>query len=100
MASHGDFLTNVRLQDALFEPATPREAKAQLRAAAPAGTTILIYKSASEFNAVVRSKKELDWIQSELRSIGALASSSDPPNSSLTKNILTEWLRKKHRLAG
>lgn len=58
-----------RLQDAIFEPNTPKAAKEKLRAAAPAGATIVIYKTSEEFNAMVRGKKELEWIQHELRSL-------------------------------
>lgn len=65
-----------RLQDAIFEPTTPKAAKEKLRAAVPAGATIVIYKTPEEFNAVVRSKTELEWIQQELRSLPDVDSSS------------------------
>jgi hypothetical protein len=58
-----------RLQDAIFEPNTPKASKEKLRAAVPAGTTVVIYKTAEDFNAVVRSEKELEWIQRELHSL-------------------------------
>jgi hypothetical protein len=58
-----------RLQDAIFEPNTPPAAKEKLRAAVPGNGTVLIYKTPEEFNAVVRSKKDLEWIQHELRSL-------------------------------
>jgi hypothetical protein len=58
-----------RLQDASFETNTPKVAKEKLRAAVPAGGTVLIYKSPEEFNTVVRSQKDLAWIQRELRSL-------------------------------
>ena len=58
-----------RLQDAIFEPNTPPAAKEKLRAAVPAGGTLAIYKNTEEFNAVVREKKELEWIQTALRSL-------------------------------
>ena len=58
-----------RLQDAIFEPNTPKTAKEKLRAAVPSGATVVIYKTPEEFNAVVRGKKELEWIQHELRSL-------------------------------
>lgn len=56
-----------RLQDAVFEPNTPRAAKEKLRAAVPAGGTVVLYKTVDEFNAVVRGKTELQWIQQQLR---------------------------------
>lgn len=58
-----------RLQDAVFEPNTPKVAKERLRAAVPAGATVVIYKAPEEFNALVRTRKELEWIQQELRSL-------------------------------
>jgi hypothetical protein len=58
-----------RLQDASFEQNTPRTAKEKLRAAVPASATVLIYKTPAEINAVVLGKKELEWIQHELRSL-------------------------------
>jgi hypothetical protein len=58
-----------RLQDAIFETNTPKAAKEKLRAAVPAGATVVIYKTPEDFNAVVRSKTELEWIKSELQSL-------------------------------
>jgi len=58
-----------RLQDAIFESNTPKIAKEKLRAAVPPGATVLMYKTPEEFNAVVRSKKDLEWIQHELQSL-------------------------------
>ena len=58
-----------RMQDAIFDQITPQAAKEKLRAAIPKNSTLLIYKTQEEFNAVIRDKKELDWIQNELRSL-------------------------------
>jgi hypothetical protein len=58
-----------RLQDATFELNTPKAAKENLRSAVPPGATVVIYKTPEEFNAVVRDKKGLEWIQRELRSL-------------------------------
>jgi len=55
-----------RLQDAIFEPNTPKRAKEKLRAALPAGATLAIYRTPDEFNEIVRHKRELEWIQHEL----------------------------------
>jgi hypothetical protein len=55
-----------RLQDAIFEPNTPKRAKEKLRAALPAGATLAIYRTPDEFNEIVRNKRELEWIQHEL----------------------------------
>jgi hypothetical protein len=62
-----------RLQDAIFDPNTPKFAKDKLRAAVPAGATVVIYRTPEDFNAVVLGKKELDWIQHELRSLPGTA---------------------------
>jgi len=62
-------VTKFRLQDAVFEPNTPKVAKERLRAAVPANATVVIYKTPEEFNAVLRGKRELEWIQQELRSL-------------------------------
>jgi hypothetical protein len=58
-----------RLQDAIFEPNTPKVAKEKLRAAVPSGATVVLYQTPEEFNAVVRARKDLEWIQYELRSL-------------------------------
>jgi len=60
-----------RLQDAIFEPNTPKVAKERLRARVPANATVVIYKTPEEFNVVVRGKRELEWIQHALRSLPA-----------------------------
>jgi len=58
-----------RLQDAAFDPNTPKLAKEKLRAAVPAGTTLVIYRTPDEFNEIVRNKRDLEWIQGELGSM-------------------------------
>jgi hypothetical protein len=57
-----------RLQDAIFDQITPQAAKVKLRDAVPRNSSVLIYKTQEEFNAVIRNQKELEWIQNELRS--------------------------------
>jgi hypothetical protein len=58
-----------RLQDVVFDPNTPPAAKEKLRAAVPANGSIVTYKTPKDFNAIVRNKKDLEWIQHELRSL-------------------------------
>jgi hypothetical protein len=58
-----------RLQDATFESNTPKAAKEKLRAAVPDGAAVVLYKTPEDFNAMVRSKTELEWIKSEIRSL-------------------------------
>jgi hypothetical protein len=48
---------------------TPATSKAKLRAAVPSKGVVTIYQTANDFNAVVRAKTELGWIQHELRSL-------------------------------
>jgi len=60
---------NFRLQDATFETTTPKAAKEKLRGAVRAGSTVVVYKTPEDFNAVVRSKSELTWIEQQLRSL-------------------------------
>jgi hypothetical protein len=62
-----------RLQDAVFETTTPKVAKEKLRAAVPSGATVVIYNTPEDFNAVVRDKKDLEWIKHELRSLAEAA---------------------------
>ena len=68
-----------RLQDAIFESNTPKIAKQKLRAAVPAGAKVLIYQTPEEFNAVVRGKRDLEWIQRELNSLPGARSGAVPP---------------------
>jgi len=58
-----------RLQDAIFETNTPKEAKEELRAAVPKDGTLVIYKTPEDFNAVIRADKALDWLHGELRAL-------------------------------
>ncbi len=59
----------IRLQDAIFETTTPKEAKEKMRAAVPAGSTVTIYKTPEDFNATIKSKSELIWIEQALRDL-------------------------------
>ena len=65
-----------RLQDAVFETTTPKVAKEKLRGAVPKGAAVVIYRTPEDFNAVVRDKKDLEWIQHELRSLPEARASS------------------------
>ena len=58
-----------RMQDALFDVNTPSVSKEKLRAAAPKGSEVTIYKTVVDFNSMVHSGKELEWIETQLRSI-------------------------------
>jgi len=56
-----------RLQQNLFETDTPKASKEKLRAAVPAGTTVVLYKTLPEFNAAFPHSTNLEWIEHELR---------------------------------
>ncbi len=58
-----------RLDDELFDTNTPKAAKEKLRAAVPAGSSVMLYKNMDEFKAAFEDGKNLQWIQLELRSI-------------------------------
>ncbi|HWY22662.1 MAG TPA: hypothetical protein VNX26_15655 [Candidatus Acidoferrum sp.] len=63
----------VRFQQLLFETDTPVPVKEKLRAAVPAGTTVVLYKTLDEFKAAFPYSTNLDWMKNEL---GALPRSS------------------------
>ncbi|MGB8010975.1 MAG: alpha/beta hydrolase [Terriglobales bacterium] len=58
-----------RLDQELFEKNTPQPVKEKLRAAAPAGTSVALYKNMDEFKAAFHDGKNLEWIQHELQSL-------------------------------
>jgi hypothetical protein len=58
-----------RLQQTTFESDTPKPAKEKLRAAVPAGTTVVLYKTLQEFNTSFHNSTNLEWIQHELQSL-------------------------------
>jgi hypothetical protein len=59
-----------RLQDAAFALTTPKVAKEKLRAAAPAGATVVVYKTPEDTKAVMSGAAVLDWMKQELQSLG------------------------------
>jgi hypothetical protein len=67
-----------RLDQELFDTVTPRPVKEQLRAAAPANSSTLLYKNMDEFKAAFEAGKNLQWIEHELQSIPAPSASSTP----------------------
>lgn len=58
---------NFRLQDAVFDGSTPPAAKEKLRASVPLYTTVVLYKTPAEFNAIVNRNKVMEWMHRELR---------------------------------
>lgn len=67
-----------RFRDALFDPNTPRASKEKLRTAVPPAATVVIYRTPEEFNSVVRTGSDLEWIQHELRSLPNVAGTVSP----------------------
>jgi hypothetical protein len=55
-----------RLQDATFNGETPDAAQAKLRAAVPAGATVVTYATMKEYRAAITDNKQMDWIHREL----------------------------------
>ena len=60
---------NMRLQDATFEPNTPKTSKEKLRAAVPAGTIVVVYQTLKEYQVAINGNKEMDWLRNELRTL-------------------------------
>lgn len=58
-----------RLQDATFDPTTPKTSKEKIRAAVPANTPVVIYNTPEELNAVRNHNKVMEWIQTGLRAL-------------------------------
>lgn len=66
-----------RLDDDLFDTTTPKTAQDRLRAVAPAGGNLMLYKNMDEFNAAFGEGRNLEWIQHELQSLPTPAASSN-----------------------
>ena len=67
--------TKFRFQQLLFELDTPTPIKEKLRAAVPAGTPVVLYKTLDEFKAAFPYSTNLDWMKHELRALP----DSNPP---------------------
>jgi len=64
-----------RFQQLLFDTDTPPPVKEKLRAAVPAGTPVVLYKTIDEFKAAFPYSTNLDWMKRELRALP----DSNPP---------------------
>jgi len=58
-----------RLQQNLFETDTPTNIKEKLRAAAPTGTTIVLYKNLQEFTAAFPKSTNLGWMEEQMKNL-------------------------------
>jgi hypothetical protein len=58
-----------RLDNELFETNTPKVAREKLRAAVPAGSSIMLYNNLDEFKLAFQGGKNLGWIQHQIESL-------------------------------
>jgi dienelactone hydrolase len=58
-----------RLDNELFDTVTPKSCREKVRAAAPSGSVIEIYKSMDDFKPAFQDGKNLDWIGEQLRAL-------------------------------
>ncbi|MGD0211601.1 MAG: alpha/beta hydrolase [Terriglobales bacterium] len=74
----------LRLDHELFDTNTPPNVKEKLRAAAPSGTSLMLYKNMEEFKAAFADGKNLQWIQHELQAVAepgtSTSAASAPPH--------------------
>jgi len=56
----------VRVQNALFVPGTPPEAREKLLAAVPAGGTVVVYKTPTDTQEILQNNQILQWIHQGL----------------------------------
>jgi hypothetical protein len=75
-----------KLENQLYETITPKATKEKLRAAAPPGANIVLFKDVDEFKATFEDGKNLHWIQHELQSIPEPAQSSNPASANPAAN--------------
>jgi hypothetical protein len=67
-----------RLDVELFDTVTPKTVQEKLRAAAPAGANVMLYKNMEEFKEAFQDGKNLQWIQRELKTIPEATPSLSP----------------------
>ncbi len=66
-----------RLEHELFDANTPSTVKEKLRAAVPAGASVMVYKNMEEFKAAFGDGKNLQWIQHELQAVAEPGTSTN-----------------------
>ncbi len=72
----------VRLQELLFNPASPEAARKKLEAALPANATSIEYRDKAEYIAEVSTNaRMLDWIQAKLAQSGPSSVASSAPQN-------------------
>ncbi len=70
-----------RLDIELFDTNTPKAIKDKLQAAAPAGSSIKLYKNTDEFKDAFTDGRNLRWIQHELQALPAAPAATGSTNS-------------------
>ncbi len=70
-----------RLDQEMLDNITPIVAKVKLRAAVPAGSSVMLFKNMDEFKAAFQDGKNLEWIQHELQSFPAPSETRTAPLS-------------------
>lgn len=88
-----------RLDQELFDTVTPKAVQEKLRAAAPAGTSVMLYKDLQEFKAAFAEGKNLPWLQHELQSLSEPEASaskalSDPGRTDTSINNSIQLAKK------
>ena len=58
-----------RLQQTAYDRTTPDACKEKLRAAAPPGATVAVYKTEQEYGAALYGSKQLEWIEHEVSAL-------------------------------
>jgi hypothetical protein len=66
-----------RLDNELFDTNTPKVIKEKLRAAAPAGASVELYKNMEEFKAAFQNGQNLAWIQHGLQALPEAGASTN-----------------------
>jgi hypothetical protein len=74
-----------RLDTELFDTVTPKAVQEKLRVAAPAGSSVMLYKDMDEFKAAFQDGKNLEWIQHELQSLATPEARTALPSRKLEK---------------
>jgi len=65
-----------RLQQTAYDTITPNAAKEKLRAAVPAGATVVVYKTPEEYASAMVGSVQLEWIEHALLALPGVASDS------------------------
>jgi len=65
-----------RLQDAVFDTDTPKASQDKLRAAVPAGATVVVYDTLKDYPMAINGNRVMDWMHHELQALPEPAAST------------------------